>query len=1167
MTIRPASPLLPFFAALAALTVAVSASAQQDAAPRRLSVQFFGAPTGNGPHHDPITRYRVLKQALGVHGIDFTWCDDPARAFAPEVLRQFDAVLMYGNWNQHEPMDPAQLRALLAWVEQGGGFVPVHCASACFGGSPAFVRLVGARFLRHGGDEFRVEDVAPQHPILQGLDGFRAWDETYEHADHGADREILQRRDGEPWTWTRTPGEGRVFYTASGHDHRVWDLHAFQLLLRNAILWAVGPDKCALLERLQLPTLESEAVSLPGYRERREITSAQKPLSPGESQKLAQVPPGMTLQLFASEPDIVDPIHIAWDHRGRAFVTETVDYPNNLQQGDLGHDRITICEDTDGDGRADRFTRFAEGLSIPTSIAFCRGGVLCTNGGELLFLADTDGDDRADVREVVLTGFRTGDTHAGVSNLRYGFDGWIWATVGYSGFRGEVGGVAHDFAQAVFRFRPDGSALEVLQETSNNTWGLGFTSAGDVTGSTANANPSFYLTFPRADYRAAGLAQGEVARADDNPRFFPLSTDIRQVDSFDRYTSAAGHAVYTATRFPAEYRERVAFVCEPTGKLVGAFELERRGGGFRATQSPNNLFASADAWTAPVFADVGPDGAVWICDWYNLIVQHNPTPSVASAGVAFETGKGNAYVTPLRDREHGRIWRVFPTGTADDAPPALDSAQPASLLAGLEHPNLLWRMQAQRLLVESGDRRTAPALAERVAAGGPGAPHALRVLAQLSALEPAVLDAALRAPTPALRRAAIALADPDALKAAFVRDGDVAAAGRELAEVLVGLSRAAADPVIGDAVLGAALRLGAALFDEPALADAWTMAARRQRAGVLAAAAARGVAIAPPPQPVNLLPNPSFEETEGAGGDSGPAFWTDMRWYSGARGDDVEVAQTDEGRDGTRCLRIRSAGRSDCGAAVSVELERGARYRLSGWVRTADLAPARGGPGAMLNIHGDRALTDGVRGTTDWTEVQAEFDAGPGGPALVHCLFGGYGGASGTAWWDDVALVKLAGGATLGEVLADLAATDAITDAAAAVPAQRAFAVDPAVHARGAEVYQRTCIACHGQRGRGAPPAFPPLDGSDWTRDDPALPIRIVLHGLQGPLRVGGTEFHNVMAPLGAVLSDAEIADVLTYVRQQWSNDAAPVTAGEVEAVRAATADRVVPWTAAELGR
>ena len=124
-----------------------------------------------------------------------------------------------------------------------------------------------------------------------------------------------------------------------------------------------------------------------------------------------------------------------------------------------------------------------------------------------------------------------------------------------------------------------------------------------------------------------------------------------------------------------------------------------------------------------------------------------------------------------------------------------------------------------------------------------------------------------------------------------------------------------------------------------------------------------------------------------------------------------------------------------------------------------------------------------------------------------------------------------------------------------------------AAHERGAAVFARTCIACHGVDGRGVPQVFPPIDGSDWLTGDAELPIQVVLHGLLGPVTVKGQTYNNAMAPLGPLLNDTEIADVLTYVRQSWTNDAAPVTPAQVQVVRERTAERKTMWTAAELGR
>ena len=203
------------------------------------------------------------------------------------------------------------------------------------------------------------------------------------------------------------------------------------------------------------------------------IRKMQKPLSPEESRKHLALPGGFEAKLFVAEPQIFKPITMTWDHLGRLYVAETVDYPNEMQPKGKGRDRISIVEDTDGDGKADKVSLFADNLSIPTSLLYVNGGLVVTQAPDMLFLKDTDGDGKADERKVLFTGFGTRDTHAGPSNLRYGLDNWIYAIIGYSGFNGEVGGERHNFRQGFFRFKPDGSKLEFLRSTNNNSWGVG----------------------------------------------------------------------------------------------------------------------------------------------------------------------------------------------------------------------------------------------------------------------------------------------------------------------------------------------------------------------------------------------------------------------------------------------------------------------------------------------------------------------------------------------------------------------------------------------------------------------------------------------------------------------------------------------------------------------
>jgi hypothetical protein len=370
------------------------------------------------------------------------------------------------------------------------------------------------------------------------------------------------------------------------------------------------------------------------------------------------------------------------------------------------------------------------------------------------------------VKEILFTGWPRGDTHGTISNLRYGFDNQVWGSVGYNGFRGTVGDVTFGrgdgeilMGAGYFRFAPDGSFLDYVARTGNNTWGFGFTEEGHAFGSTANRNASNFVPIPGRYYRELIGQTPTLPTSADRQDVYPLR-NIHQVDQFGMYTAGAAHEIYTARAFPREYWNRTAFVAEPTAHLVGMFELIPDGSGFNA-KNRWNLLASRDAWQAPVQVKVGPDGAVWVSDFYSLVAQHNPTPE------GMEQGPGNAYETPNRDRAHGRIYRIV----ADDAPaPAITSladASPAQLVAALRADNLFWRQTAQRLLVERGETDVVPALVELLRDPtidelglNPAALHALWTLDGLGALAAdgeaqQAVRRSLGHPAAAVRRAAL----------------------------------------------------------------------------------------------------------------------------------------------------------------------------------------------------------------------------------------------------------------------------------------------------------------------------------------------------------------------------------------------------------------------------
>ena len=981
--------------------------------PRRLEVLFFG----DEGHHRPLERYRIFKEVSGNRGINLTY-ERRMEALTPENLAKYDVVLVYAN---HQEISPGQLAAVKGFVDQGGGLVPVHCGSACFKKTDGYVELVGGQIEGHGDGVFTARVVEPGHPSMKGYRPFETWDETYRHHRLSKDITILQRRDEEPWTWVRQQGMGRVFYTAHGHDERCWMQEGFHDLLERGLRWAAGEN----VPLIDLPELEYKVPMLPDrYETKQPVPKVQQPLSPRDSMKRAQVPAGFELSLFAAEPDIEHPIAITWDHRDRLWVVETLDYPNGMTTGDRGNDRLKICDDTNGDGRADKFTVFADKLALATSAAHANGGVIVASGGKMLFLKDTDGDDKADERKVLFEGFRMHDTHAGVSNLRYGFDGWIYGTVGYAGFDGMVGGKQVKFDTGVFRFLPDGSRIEILGKTTNNTWGLGFTEQFDVLGSTANRQPSWQVIGDG----------GNVRRADRGTRIFPTTLDIQGSDGWDppvellgdgkiraksrHYTAAAGHAVYTAERFPEDWRNKVAFVCEPTGHLVSMTRLRTENADFIAPFEGENLYASSDAWSAPVAAETGPDGAVWISDWYNIIVQHN-RPGAPFEQTKVERGAGAAYVTPLREKAMGRIYRVYPKGSIGSAS-VLKAEDSGSLLRGLEHPSLGVRLHAQRLLVETGKKDLVVPLG--AAAKGRHGIHALHALKQLGLLAPdqgegvALLSELARNSSAELRRAALSQwpgelpcgLDPPKESDPFV-----------IREWLLLAARMPADEA-----------LGRKLRD-------WHRSQQRLRRGEVldrcfAAAAARhstGFLLAS----LEKAPDPSVLKE---------------RVYPAA-------------------IKAFAANRSPRLLAL---LEK-------------DSSPL------------GSALKEAVK------EHHVEKKHNPPADQLV----------------------------------------------------------------RGEAVYARTCAACHQSGGTGVDGAFPPLDGNARIGGNPEALVKIVLHGLTGPVEVPGKLAVNSLMPPAAGLSDAEIADVLTFVRHAWSNDAAGVKDAEVSKIRAATKDRQTPWTAADL--
>jgi putative membrane-bound dehydrogenase-like protein len=753
---------------LALFFIAASTHKTQDnPGPRRLEILFLGH-TNNRGHNSERLADVFLKEYFK-DGINITFTTRPDD-LNEENLSKYDGLIVYAN---HDTISASQEKALKNFVRSGKGFIPLHSASFCFRNSSEVVEMIGGQFKSHKYDSFPAVIVQPTHPVMKGISAFVTKDETYVHDKISKNIQVLSERvEGghhEPYTWIRPYGEGRVFYTAYGHDENTFTNQGFLDLVRNGIIWAVGDKAAAELAAYKVANPTYFDGLVPNYERRNPAPKVQSSLSPQESMSLMQVPVDFDLQLFAAEPDVVNPIYMNWDERGRLWVIETVDYPNEIKTDDIGDDRIKILEDTNGDGKADKTTIFAEKLNIPTSFIFSNGGIIVSQSPSFLFLKDTNGDDKADTRQEILTGWGKRDTHAQASNLRYGVDNKIWGVVGYSGYyNGKKGKDSVGFGNSVYRFNPDGKNLEHISTTSNNTWGLGFSEEFDVFISTANNTHTAFLGMPKRYFDKAKITETGVEKLDAHYGMHVATKNLRQVDVQGGFTAAAGHSLYTARAFPKEYWNRIAFVTEPTGRLIHRNILQPSGSGFKENGDGWNMLVSADEWAAPIQAEVGPDGALWITDWYDFIIQHNPTPNVNSAGVNAQNGKGNAYVNPLRDHERGRIYRMAYKKNDQKNTTKLDKNNSAGLVQALSNDNMFWRTTAQRLLVEKGDKTVLPALYklvqnEQLDETGINAPaiHALWTIHGLKAMNaanPAAIAVAVKAlnhPAAGVRKAAI----------------------------------------------------------------------------------------------------------------------------------------------------------------------------------------------------------------------------------------------------------------------------------------------------------------------------------------------------------------------------------------------------------------------------
>ncbi len=483
---------------------------------------------------------------------------------------------------------------------------------------------------------------------------------------------------------------------------------------------------------------------------------------PAEAMGRFQLADGLRIELVASEPEVIDPVAIAWDGFGRMFVIEMRDYPNGPGEGKPFLSRVKLLEDKDGDGRYETAHLFAEELPFANGVLPWQGGVIVTAAPDIWFLRDTDGDHKADVKERLFTGFKEGNPQLRVNHPTLGIDNWIYVANGLSG--GEVRRAdAEDSAkipipQMDFRFRPDRSEFEAT--AGNTQFGLAFDDFGNRF-MCSNRQHIGHVVFPdrylkRNPYLGVAKTVIDVPDHGAAARIFPLAmTRTTAVEHAGTFTAACGLVIYRGTALPEEYRGN-SFVCDPTGYLVHRDLLVPAGPTFVAMRAPEEsrreFIASTDEWFRPVNLANGPDGALYVVDMYRANIEH---PQYMPKGLAetLDLRKGD---------DKGRIYRVVRADSRGYQrtllwPSAMTMRQ---LVDSLKHPDSWWRETAQRLLVERQDKEANPELAKLLTSSPPVSQlHALWTLEELSGLTVAMLTAAMKHPSPRVREHAIRLAE------------------------------------------------------------------------------------------------------------------------------------------------------------------------------------------------------------------------------------------------------------------------------------------------------------------------------------------------------------------------------------------------------------------------
>jgi putative heme-binding domain-containing protein len=713
-----------------------------------------------------------------------------------------DADLMFVSTRRRAPTKE-QMAAIRKHVESGKPVVGIRTASHAFDARgkapeghaewPTFdPDVLGGHYTGHHANEVKPEIEtargAESHPILEGVKTpFTGQGSLYKTSPLAASaRPLLTGKisghPAEPAAWVNLVGSSRVFYTSLGHPGD-FENASFRRLLRNAVFWALdrqpsgnreGPGKTAATKDTKVPVD-------PGR---------QGPLDVKQALASFHVPDDLELDLVLAEPVVRQPVSLSFDERGRLWVVQYLQYPypaglKMLSRDGVwravydkvppppphhfrGRDRITIHEDTDGDGTFDSHKTFVEGLNIATSVLRGRGGVWVLNPPYLLFYPDRDGDDVPDGDpEVHLRGFGLEDTHSVVNSLRWGPDGWIYAAQG-STVTGHIQRPGlddgkepvHSMGQLIWRYHPETKRYEVFAEGGGNAFGVEIDSKGRVF-SGHNGGDTRGFHYVQGGYFQKGFDKhGPLS----NPYTFGYFSAMKH-NRVPRFTHT--FLIYEADALPEKYRG-VLFGVAPLLNHVVMSAIEPDGSSIR-THDIGLAVESSDPWFRPVDITTGPDGAIYIADWYDRQVNH-----YRNHEGQIDPASGRIYRLRAKQARTARREPRTPESPARREPRTPESAarrepRTPELLRDLSDPSRWVRQTALRLIGDRKDASIAPALKEMIAKGpAQTALEALWALNLVGGLDEATALRTLDHPDPFVRLWTVRLlCDPGSVTSAI----------------------------------------------------------------------------------------------------------------------------------------------------------------------------------------------------------------------------------------------------------------------------------------------------------------------------------------------------------------------------------------------------------------